>query len=57
MLNNLRVRQSKVRDIPMHLHAYRIILPEFFKNENIFIQANKLPFHFINSLRRLKLKL
>ena len=55
MLKCLEVRQSKVRNIPMHLHAYRIILPEFIKNQNVFIQA-KLPFHFIYALKKLKMK-
>jgi hypothetical protein len=54
MLKALDIRQSKVRYVPMHLHAYRLILPEFYKNGNIFVQA-KLPLHFVNNLKRLKL--
>jgi 23S rRNA-/tRNA-specific pseudouridylate synthase len=55
MLRNLCINQSKVRYVPMHLHSYRIILPEFSKNSNIFITA-KLPLHFLNNLKRLKLR-
>ena len=55
MLERLGIRQSKVRNIPMHLHAYRIILPEFIKNQNVFVQA-KLPFHFVYALKKLKMK-
>lgn len=54
MLKALDIRQSKVRYVPMHLHAYRLILPEFYKNGNVFVQA-KLPLHFQNNLKRLKL--
>ena len=54
-LERLEIRQSKARYVPMHLHAYRLILPEFIKNQNIFITAN-LPLHFVNTLKRLKLK-
>jgi hypothetical protein len=39
----------------MHLHSYRIILSEWFNNKNLFINA-KLPLHFLNNLKRLKLK-
>lgn len=55
MLKQLNIKQTKVRYVPMHLHSYRIILPEFWKNSNVFITA-KLPLHFINNLKRLKLK-
>lgn len=55
MLKRLNIRQSKVRYVPLHLHAYRIILPEFWQNTNVFITA-KLPLHFLNNLKRLKLR-
>lgn len=55
MLNALKIRQTKARYMPMHLHSYRIILSEFSNNQNLFIQA-KLPLHFINNLKRLKLR-
>lgn len=55
MLKNLKIKQTKVRDVPMHLHSYRILLPEFHNSSNVFITA-KLPIHFVNNLKRLKLK-
>jgi hypothetical protein len=55
MLRRLDIRQTKVRYVPMHLHAYQIILPEFKNNSNVFIKA-KLPLHFLNNLKRLKLR-
>lgn len=54
-LTALQIRQSKARYVPMHLHSYRIILSEWFNNKNLFINA-KLPLHFLNNLKRLKLK-
>jgi hypothetical protein len=54
MLKAFKIPQSKARCLPMHLHAYRIILPEFFNSRNLFIQA-KIPLHFVNNLKRLKL--
>lgn len=55
MLKNLKIKQSKVRHVPLHLHSYRVLLPEFHKSTNVFVTA-KLPLHFINTLKKLKLK-
>lgn len=54
MLQALKVRQSKVRDIPLHLHARQILIPEMEGKTNIWIRA-PLPRHFANTLRFLKL--
>jgi hypothetical protein len=55
MLRKLKIPQTKVRFVPMHLHAYKVVLSEFFENKNVFITA-KLPLHFLNNMKRLKLR-
>ncbi|CAF0869260.1 unnamed protein product [Brachionus calyciflorus] len=55
ILKFLKIRQSKARYVPMHLHSNQIILQEFHQNKNVFIKA-KLPIHFVNNMKRLKLK-
>lgn len=53
----LKIRQSKSRTIPMHLHASFIMIPELGKNgQNIFIRS-PLPYHFRQNMRSLKLRL
>lgn len=53
----LRVRQSKVRHVPMHLHAYVYMIPQAGTDgKNIFIKA-PLPFHFRMNMSKLKLRL
>lgn len=57
MLMALRVRQAKARHIPMHLHAYVLMIPragEF--NRDIFIRA-PIPLFFRKNLASLKLRL
>ncbi|KAG1682199.1 Mitochondrial RNA pseudouridine synthase RPUSD4 [Nymphon striatum] len=54
VLNKLKVRQSKVRHIPMHLHSRSIMIPEIDEGKNIFIQA-RLPPHFMANLSSLKI--
>uniref|UniRef100_T1ITX1 Pseudouridylate synthase RPUSD4, mitochondrial n=1 Tax=Strigamia maritima TaxID=126957 RepID=T1ITX1_STRMM len=54
MLKKLNIRQSKVRDLPMHLHARGISIPEIIEGRNIFIRAD-LPKHFLWALKKLKL--
>ncbi|XP_046918279.2 uncharacterized protein LOC124498555 [Dermatophagoides farinae] len=57
ILMALKIRQSKSRTIPMHLHASLIMIPELGKNgQNIFIRA-PLPYHFQQNMRSLKLRL
>lgn len=55
MLQRLGVRQTKVRDIPLHLHARRLVVPEVLDGRNLVVIAN-LPHHFAKNLKRLKLK-
>ncbi|GAB1608417.1 uncharacterized protein LOC115213410 [Argonauta hians] len=55
ILQRLHVRQSKVRFIPMHLHAKMVILPELLDGRNLFIKAD-LPYHFRKNMNSLKLK-
>lgn len=55
MLERLDVRQSKVRHIPMHLHARSVVIPEVVDGKNIHIGA-RLPRHFVQNMRRLKIK-
>ncbi|ESP00978.1 hypothetical protein LOTGIDRAFT_140139 [Lottia gigantea] len=54
MLTSLGIRASKVRHVPMHLHAKSIVIPEFQNGQNLMVSA-KLPKHFLINLRRLKL--
>lgn len=55
MLTALKIRQAKVRTIPMHLHAKLIILPELGRNgQNIFVSAH-LPGFFANTMSLLGL--
>nr|XP_027205154.1 RNA pseudouridine synthase 4, mitochondrial-like [Dermatophagoides pteronyssinus] len=57
ILMALKIRQSKSRTIPMHLHASFIMIPELGKNgQNIFIRS-PLPYHFRQNMRSLKLRL
>jgi len=54
MLVRLNVRQSKVRDLPLHLHARSVLLPELIGGRNVFIKAD-LPQHIRWAMQRLKL--
>ncbi|XP_060085998.1 uncharacterized protein LOC132565379 [Ylistrum balloti] len=55
-LKRLGVQQSKVRYIPLHLHAMSILIPEFLNGRNLFVTSN-LPKHFCKSMRYLKLSM
>ncbi|ELU05353.1 hypothetical protein CAPTEDRAFT_152236 [Capitella teleta] len=55
ILQKLGIRQSKVRHLPMHLHARAIVLPNFKDGRNLFISA-RLPQHFSQNMKWLKLK-
>ncbi|XP_033126635.1 mitochondrial RNA pseudouridine synthase Rpusd4-like [Anneissia japonica] len=55
MLQRLKLRQAKVRTMPMHLHAHQIILPDFYKGRNLSI-STRLPRFFNTNLSQLKLK-
>jgi 23S rRNA-/tRNA-specific pseudouridylate synthase len=56
ILTKLNVRQAKARNVPMHLHAKLMVIPEIGRNgNNVFIQAS-LPPHFRDTCSRLGLK-
>ncbi|KFM60688.1 RNA pseudouridylate synthase domain-containing protein 4, partial [Stegodyphus mimosarum] len=46
LLQKLYVRQSKVRYIPLHIHARNIVVPEFLEGRNLFVMA-PLPQHML----------
>ncbi|KAH7933490.1 hypothetical protein HPB49_013182 [Dermacentor silvarum] len=54
ILNRLNVRQTKARHIPMHLHSSSVLIPEILDGRNLFVAA-KLPYHFVQNLKRLNL--
>ncbi|XP_047494917.1 uncharacterized protein LOC125043019 [Penaeus chinensis] len=53
-LTCLKIKQSKVRGLPIFLHSRSILLPEIVEGKNIFIKA-KLPAFFNKTLSLLKL--
>ncbi|KAH7938859.1 hypothetical protein HPB52_001481 [Rhipicephalus sanguineus] len=55
LLTRLNVRQTKVRHIPMHLHASSVLIPEILDGRNLLVTA-QLPYHFLQNLKRLKLQ-
>ncbi|KAL3857482.1 hypothetical protein ACJMK2_012150 [Sinanodonta woodiana] len=55
ILHRLKVQQSKVRYVPMHLHALSVMIPEFLGGKNFYVSAT-LPMHFVRNLSSLKLK-
>lgn len=56
MLQKLRIQQSKVRHLAVHLHARSIAIPEYLNGRTLFVSA-PLPPHFIKNMKSLKLKL
>ncbi|XP_045186357.2 uncharacterized protein LOC123544342 [Mercenaria mercenaria] len=56
ILERLKIQQSKVRYLAMHLHARSIMIPEFLNGRNLFISA-PLPPHFVRNMKDLKLNL
>ncbi|XP_041347380.1 uncharacterized protein LOC121367341 [Gigantopelta aegis] len=55
MLQQLGIRQSKVRHVPMHLHAKSIVIPEILDGQNLAVSC-RLPRHFVTNMSRLRLK-
>jgi len=54
LLESLGIRQSKARNIPMHLHATSLTIPGFGENgEDLMIHA-RLPAFFRLSIKKLK---
>ena len=56
MLDKLKVRQSKVRDIALHIHGRAVIIPGFLGGRNLIITA-PLPPHFIKNMKSLSLNM
>ena len=56
MLDRLRIRQSKVRHVAMHMHARSVVIPEFLDGQNLVVSA-PLPSHFVKNIKKLKLKM
>lgn len=57
ILKAFHLRQSKVRTLPMHLHAKSIVIPGAKANgETLFIDA-PLPQHFVDNMKALKLSM
>ncbi|KAG0719595.1 Mitochondrial RNA pseudouridine synthase Rpusd4 [Chionoecetes opilio] len=54
MLDKLKMKQSKVRQLPLFLHCKSILVPEIVDGRNIFIQS-KIPAYFNKALTILKL--
>ena len=55
MLMSLNVRPSKVRNIPLHLHATSIFLPNAGRNKACVITRAPLPGFFTKTMKMLKL--
>lgn len=55
ILERLHIRQSKVRHVPMHLHAMSVILPEVINGQNLIFRA-PLPYHFCKNMKSLKFR-
>ena len=55
MLKSLNVQQSKVRNIPMHLHAASIEIPELGPAGQSLVIHASLPAFFRLSMKKLKL--
>ncbi|KAK7072977.1 Mitochondrial RNA pseudouridine synthase rpusd4 [Halocaridina rubra] len=53
-LERLKLKQSKVRNLPLFLHSRSVVIPEIIEGRNIFIKA-KLPAFFNKALSALKL--
>lgn len=54
MLDKLKIKQSKVRNLPLFLHCKSITVPEIVDGRNIHVKA-KLPAYFNKALGLLKL--
>ncbi|XP_018020794.1 uncharacterized protein LOC108677145 [Hyalella azteca] len=54
ILHRLHLKQSKVRDLPMMLHASSVFLPQFCDGKNIKISCPPPP-HFTLAMKALKL--
>ncbi len=57
MLIALNVRQSKVRNIPMHLHAYRYAVPDVGRDGGTIYLKAPIPKYFRETCSKLKLRI
>ena len=55
ILHKLEVRKSRSRDLPICLHAKRILIPEIINDGHIEIDCS-LPHHFVKIMKKLGLK-
>ena len=55
MLDRLGIKQSKVRNVPMHLHAASISIPGFGEDGNDLMILSPLPEFFRYTLKKLKI--
>jgi 23S rRNA-/tRNA-specific pseudouridylate synthase len=55
IIDRLRIRGSKARNLPIFLHARRVRVPDLLPGGDLVITAN-LPHFFSKTLRRLRLK-
>jgi len=55
IVQRLGVRSSKCRDLPIYLHARRVVIPGVLPGGDLVIEAN-LPHFFTKAMRKLKLK-
>lgn len=55
MLDRLAIKQSKVRNVPMHLHAATISIPGFGEDGKELVIVSPLPEFFRYTLKKLKI--
>lgn len=55
IVDRMKIKKTKARDLPIFLHARRIAIPDIFPDRNLVIKAN-LPHFFSKTLSTLKLK-
>ena len=56
ILTRMKLKKSKSRNLPIFLHARRIIVPGVYPNGNDLVIVAKLPHFFSKTLNKLKLK-
>lgn len=55
ILKRLGIRRTKARDLPMYLHAKKLLIPEIVQGRDVWIDA-KLPHFFNKAMKTLLLK-
>merc|ERR1712059_35378 len=56
IVERLKMRRSKTRDLPIFLHASQIVIPDIIHGKNLVIAA-KLPHFFNKTMKKLRLKI